>query len=287
MRDALRAELFKTLHRRMTYILLAVLCLLVLTFYVVLWLRLRAGPEAGIQGQLDYLAQREGMSFSNVVPYGLQLERFFLTLVCVIFTATMMGNEYDWRTVGVIVARGVKRWQFVAAKLAVSIAFAIVVLAAGFIVALLCSAWFSHLYHLPFGAMTTERVLDLFASLLRTAYVVLPFVLMALLFATIWRSAGQAVGFSLGFFFLEGVFTGLLENANGWLAHVPEALLNTNAMAVMRANGLLSTNAQDRSPFAAPPGGVPEWRGAAVLFLYIAVFAIVAFWRFQHRDIQE
>ena len=287
MRDALRAELFKTLHRRMTYILVAVLCLLVLAFYVILWLRLRGGPEAGVGGQLDYLAQREAMSFKNVVPYGLQLERFFLTLVCVVFTATMMGNEYDWRTVGVVVARGVKRWQFVAAKLVVSIGFAVMVLAAGFAVALLCSAWFSHLYHLPFGAFTVERVLDVFASLARTAYAVLPFVLMALLFATIWRSAGQAVGFSLGFFFLEGVFTGLLENAHGWLAHVPEALLNANAMAVMRANGLLSTNAQDRSPFAGAPGGVPVWRGFGVLLVYIAVFAAVAFWRFQHRDIQE
>ena len=287
MRDALRAELFKTLHRRMTYILLAVLCLLVLTFYVILWLRLRAGPEAGVQGQLNFLAQREAMSFKNVVPYGLQLERFFLTLVCVVFTATMMGNEYDWRTVGVVVARGVKRWQFIAAKLLVSIAFAIIVLALGFIVGLACSAWFSHLYHLPFGAFTFERLLDLFASLGRTTYVVLPFVLMALLFATIWRSAGQAVGFSLGFFFLEGVFTGLLENANGWLAHVPEALLNANAMAVMRANGLLSTNAQDRSPFAAAPGGVAVWRGFSVLLLYIVVFGVIAFWRFQRRDIQE
>ncbi|MGH2633999.1 MAG: ABC transporter permease subunit [Tepidiformaceae bacterium] len=287
MRDALRAELFKSLHRRMTYILLAVLCLLVLTFYVILWLRLRAGPETGIQGQLDYLAQREAMSFKNVVPYGLQLERFFLTLVCVVFTATMMGNEYDWRTVGVVVARGVKRWQFIAAKLVVSAGFAIVVLAAGFVVALVCSAWFSHLYHLSFGTFSSGRVLDLFASLVRTTYVVVPFVLMALLFATIWRSAGQAVGFSLGFFFLEGVFTGLLENASGWLAHVPEVLLNANAMAVMRANGLLSTNAQDRSPFAAAPGGVPVWRGFGVLLLYSAVFAAVAFWRFQRRDIQE
>src|SRR5665213_1235066 len=101
----------------------------------------------------------------------MQLARFFVTLVCVVFTATMMGNEYDWRTVGVVVARGVKRWQFIAAKLIVSVAFAVVVLAAGFVVALLCSAWFSHLYHLSSGAFTVERVLDLLASLIRTTYV--------------------------------------------------------------------------------------------------------------------
>jgi len=287
MLDALRAEVFKTTHRRMTYILVGVLCLLVLTFYVILWLRLRAGPEPGVNGQLNYLAQLEGMSFREVVPYGLQLERFFLTLICVVFTATMMGNEYDWRTVGVVVARGVKRWHFMAAKLIVSVGFALVALTLGFAVALICSAWFSHLYTLPFGTFSAARFFDVFASLGRTTYVVLPFIFMALLFSTFWRSAGQAVGFSLGFFFLEGVFTGLLQNASGWLSHVPEALLNANALGVMKANGLLSQTAQDRGPFAAALGGVPVWRGFTILLLYIVLFAGVAFWRFQRRDIQE
>src|SRR5512140_3232431 len=234
MRDALRAELFKTVNRRMTYILLGAMAVLMTLFYIILWLRLREGPEVGVQAQVRYLALREGMSFVNVVPYGLQLERFFLTLVAVIFTATMMGNEYDWRTGGVVMTRGVRRRNFLAAKLVTSGLFLATALCTGFVFALVWSAWFSNLYGLPYGAFGVERFADLFASLGRTWFVVMPFALMALLFSTFWRSAGQAVGFSLGFFFLEGIFTGLLDSAHGFLAHIPEALMNANVSAVMR-----------------------------------------------------
>lgn len=287
MLSVLRAEMFKVTHRRMTYILLGAHMGLVLLFYVILWLRLRQGPDHGFQGQIRYLALLEGMAFKNVVPYSLQLERFFNTLVCVIFTATMMGNEYDWRTVGVAVSRGVPRRQFIAAKLVSGIVFTLVAVVLGFLVSMAASAWFSHLYHLPFGTFTVERVLNGFASLGRTTFVALPFVLMALLFATIWRSAGQAVGFALGFFFLEGIFTGLLTSAHGLLAKIPQGMLNINASAVLKANGVLSSDTQDRGPFNTALDNPDVWRGVAILSAYIAVFGIVAFWRFQQRDIQE
>jgi ABC-type transport system involved in multi-copper enzyme maturation permease subunit len=288
MRDALRAELYKTVHRRMTYILLAALIGLVALFYVILWLRIRQGPDhRGAQAFVRYLALKEGMSFRNVVPYGLQLERFFVTLVCVIFTATMMGNEYDWRTAGVVISRGVPRPQFIAAKLIVSVGFALIAVVVAFAVAMALSAWFSNLYQLPYGSFGLSRFADAGAGLARTSYVVLPFVLMALVFATIWRSAGQAVGFSLGFFFLEGIFTGLLDSARGLLSRIPEGLFNANVQAVMSGNGTLSGDSQDRGPFSPSPGGIPEWRGAAFLLAWIAAFALFAFWRFQRRDIQE
>ncbi len=287
MRDALKAEAFKTLNRRMTYILLASLAALMTLFYIILWLRLREGPETGVSAQVRYLALQEGMSFKNVIPYGLQLERFFLTLVAVIFTATMMGNEYDWRTVGVVMTRGVRRRDFMAAKLVVAAGFVFVALCLGFVIAMAWSAWFSNLYGFPFGTFGLNRFGDLGASLGRTWFVVMPFVLMALVFSTFWRSAGQAVGFSLGFFFLEGIFTGLLDNAHGLLAHIPEALMNANVSAVMAANGVLGSDSQDRGPFITGGSGVGIWQGASVLLLYVAVFGMVAFWRFQRRDIQE
>jgi len=287
MANTLRAEWFKVTHRRMTYILLAAIAVLMTLFYVILWLRIREGPEPGLQGQVRYLALREGMSFTNVVPYGLQLERFFLTLITVIFTATMMGNEYDWRTVGVVMTRGVRRRNFIVAKVVTGAAFLAVALCVGFAVAMALSAWFSNLYNLPYGSFGAQRFLDLALSLGRTWFVVFPFVLMALLFSTFWRSAGQAVGFALGFFFLEGIFTGLLENAHGFLAKIPEALLNVNAIAVMQANGVLNGDSQDRGPFLSGVAGPDAWRAAAILATYIIVFGAVAFWRFERRDISE
>jgi ABC-type transport system involved in multi-copper enzyme maturation permease subunit len=152
--------------------------------------------------------------------------------------------------------------------------------------ALALSAWFSHLYGLPFGSFSLARIVDIFASGGRTTFVVLPFVVMAVLFATQWRSAGQAVGVALGFYFIEGIFTSLLNNAKGFLAHVPDGMFNVNGDAVMRANGVLG-RASEGGPFSIPAGGPPVWRGALILGAWMAVFLIAAFWRFQRRDIQE
>lgn len=288
MGNALRAEFFKVTRRRMTYILFATATGLVLLFYIILWLRVREGPDrATLQSQIRWLALRDGLAFRNVVPYGFALERFFATLVCVIFTGTMMGNEYDWRTVGVVTSRGVKRWHFLFAKLVSGIIFTVITVVLCFLVAMAASAWFSHLYSLPYGEFNFTRIIDMFASAGRTSFVILPFVVMSLLFATQWRSAGQAVGAALGFYFIEGIFTSLLTNARGFLTHIPDALFNVNGDAIMRGNGVLSRAGEGGGPFAIPDTGPPGWRAFLILSAWILLLGIAAFLRFQHRDIQE
>lgn len=284
--DALRAETFKVVRRRMTYILLAVLCALVVLFYIILWLRIKFGPEPGPQGLAEWVALRSAMSFANVVPYGLALERFFVTLMAVIFAGTMTGNEFDWRTAGAVTARGVRRWHFLLAKVVISLAFTALAVVLGFLAALACSAWFTHLYDLPWGTFSSGRIIDMGISLLRTAYVVCPFVFLAILLAITWRSAGQAVGAGLGLYFIEGIFTGLLSNVSGFLGRIPEALLNVNGDAVLRANGLVDRGASG-GPFFIPPGGPGPWQGALVLLAWMTLFLSIAFWRFNRRDIQD
>ena len=82
-RDSLSAEFYKVRRRRMTYILLAVHCALVLLFYFILFMQIRDGPSHRRNGLSEWLALRNAMSTLNVVPYGFALERFFATLVCV------------------------------------------------------------------------------------------------------------------------------------------------------------------------------------------------------------
>ncbi|HKS90777.1 MAG TPA: ABC transporter permease subunit [Tepidiformaceae bacterium] len=284
MTDALRAELFKVLRRRMTYICLLVAMGLVLLFYIILWLRVRQGPDHGFRGYAEWLNLRAGLSFHNVVPYGFALERFFVTLMAVIFAGTMAGNEYDWRTVGVVVGRGVQRPQFLAAKFVSGIVFTFVAVTLAFLVALAASAWFTNLYGLDYGTIDGPWFGHILASIVRTGFVVLPFVLMAIFFATFLRSAGQAVGAALGFYFIEGIFTGLLTSAHGWLSHVPEALFNLNGDAIIRLNGIVPGN--DAGLFSTTTG-IPAWRGFVVLAIWLVAFLIVGFWRFQTRDIQE
>jgi len=285
--DALRAELFKVTHRRMTYILLGALVGLMVLFYGILWLRIRQGPDRETARAIaNWLSLESTMSFQNVIPYGLGLERFFATLVCVIFAGTMMGNEYDWRTVGLVVGRGVRRWHFIFAKLAISLLFTACAVVVGFLAAMAASAWFTHLYGLPYGPMDGVRLWDALASMVRLAFVISPSVVLALLFAVTWRSAGQAVGAALGIYFTEGIFTNLLTNARGWLSHIPEGLVNFNGDAVMRANGRVG-NAGDSGAFIFGSGDAPLWRATLIISVWILVAMVLFFWQFQHRDVQE
>ena len=147
------------------------------------------------------------------------------------------------------------------------------------------SAWFSHLYGLSYGPFDWARLGHGLASYVRTTFVALPFVVMALLVATFLRSAGQSVGAALGFYFIEGIFTSLLTNAHGWLSHIPEALFNLNGDAIIAANGLLRGN--DTGLFSGSGAGIPIWRATVVLLAWLLGFVVVSFWRYQTRDLQD
>ena len=282
---AIDAELFKVLRRRMTYVLLFAVAALVLLSYVLVWWGVRAGPGHRRNAYADWLALKETMSFARVTPYGLSLERFFVTIACVIFGGSVMGNEFDWRTVGLFSARGVRRSHFVAAKVVVSALFAVAAVAVGYGVALGSSAWFTHLYGLPYGAFDFARFWTAGASLARTTFVVAPLVLLALFVATTLRSAGQAVGVTLGVYLLEGVFAAILDRTQGWTSHIPEAMLNFNGDSIMRLNGAFSS--EGAGPFIFGSGDAPVLRAVILLSLWGAGFVVFALWRFQQRDIQE
>jgi ABC-type transport system involved in multi-copper enzyme maturation permease subunit len=282
---AIDAELFKVRRRRMTYVLLLSVALLVLISYVLVWWGVRSGPGHRRNSLQDWLALKSTMSFLRVTPYGLSLERFFATIAGVIFAGSLMGNEYDWRTVGLFSAKGVRRWHFVAAKVVVSVAFTAVIVLTGYLVALAASAWFSHLYSLPYGNLDLARLGTALASLVRTTVVITPFVLVALLAGTLLRSAGQAVGVTLGVYFFEGIFNAILDRTTGWTSHIPETLLNFNGDSIMRANGTFSS--EGAGPFLFGSGDAPVWRAVLIVFLWVSGVLIVGLWTFQRRDIQE
>lgn len=286
MGDVLRAEIYKVVHRRMTYILLLVATGLVAIFYIALWLGIRQGPGDTREDVYRWLSLRQGMSFRNVVPAAFSLERFFVTLVSVIFAGTMMGNEYDWRTIGVVMSRGVRRSHFFVAKLISGAAFSFVTVVLCFLTAAALSAWFSHLYGLDFGGRGTHRLVTAGYSAVRTWFVILPFVTMAIFFAIQLRSAAQAVGAALGFYFIEGIFTALLQNSKGLLSHIPDFLFNVNGDAIIRANGFFPRD-NGAGPFGVPEGGDSIPWAVLVLSSWIVFFVGVGFYLFSRRDIQE
>ncbi|MFN0094605.1 MAG: ABC transporter permease subunit [Dehalococcoidia bacterium] len=284
LRTALRAEVFKTVRRRMTWICLAMIVVLVGLVYLGLWLRLREGAGGRPDEALVWVAVRAGVSFRNAVPYGLAVERFFATIICVVFAGTVMGNEYDWRTVGVAVSRGVRRWHFLAAKLAVVTGFTVAVAVTGLLAAMAASVILTLSYDLRWGTVDLAWGWGLVAGLARTVFVILPFVFLAVLVGNVWRSAGQAVGASLGLFFSEQIFIGLLSLTDGWPRAITKGLFSENIDAVMRANGIFASGG---GPFIIEGGGPPLWRATAFLAAWMALFLAATFVRFNRRDIQD
>jgi ABC-type transport system involved in multi-copper enzyme maturation permease subunit len=282
---AIDAELYKVRRRRMTYILLFAVCALAFLSYVLLWWGVRAGPGHRRNSLADWLALKSTMSFLRVTPYGLSLERFFATIACVIFAGSIMGNEFDWRTVGLFAARGVRRWHFLVAKALVSSLFTVIAVTLGLLVAMAASAWFTHLCGLQYGPFNLARLTTSVAGVGRTSAVILPLVLLALLAASVLRSAGQAVGMALGAYLSEAIFITLLERTQGWVSHIPAALINFNGAALMRANGAFSSDGA--GPFIFGSGDAPLWRAGLLLGLWALAFVALALWRFQSRDIQE
>jgi ABC-type transport system involved in multi-copper enzyme maturation permease subunit len=287
-RDALaaafRAEVFKTLRRRMTWISLGVIVVLVGLVYFGLWLRLREGPGSTPEEVLTYAAIRLGVSFENVIPYGFAVERLFATIIAIVFAGTMMGNEYDWRTVNVAVSRGVRRWHFLAAKVAVSVVFSVAVAVGGFVTALAASAILTAHFGLDWGGASAGGAWSAIASLARTVFVMLPYVVLALLVGNLWRSGGQAVGASLGVLVGEQVIIGLLSLTDGWPRAIAAALFSENVQAVLLANGNFTAGG---GPFIAAAGGPPLWRATLILALWLSGLAGFMFWRFQRRDLQD
>src|SRR5439155_10376673 len=158
IRSAIDAELFKVVRRRMTYILFAVLTSLVLLSYTLVWLHIRNGPSHHRNGFAEWIAAKSAISFLHVTPSGLAIERFFATIICVIFAGTMAGNEFDWRTVGLVVSRGTRRWHLLLAKSLICVLFVLAAVLLGFCAAMAASAWFSNLYHLPYGSASLARL---------------------------------------------------------------------------------------------------------------------------------
>jgi len=112
--------------------------------------------------------------------------------------------------------------------------------------------------------------------------VILPYGLLAFLFAILGRSTAAGIGFGIGASVLETIITGLLSIAHGWLAKIP--------------NYLLSTNIQKISSLAQSSGGVTINVGSSstapsvlhafiVLAVYCVVFTATSYTIFQKRDV--
>ncbi len=276
------AEFFKLRKRSMTTILL----LIMIGIIVVLYLILLAISNVSLPG-----GQRAGnivtlLGLPGALPFTMTLMATFGSALAVVLAASMMGNEYNWRTIRTMLISSESRSKLIAAKLMTVVVYVliglVIAMAAGFLMSLLTTAIGG--YKFDFSFFTGSYAWDQFLQFWRTFYIMMPYVLLAFLFAVVGRSAMPGIAVGIGVFFLEGIITALMRTAGGWVANIPDYLINANFAAINRLNDLPG---QVGGAFGGGGGNsLPSVTHAAItLAIYIVVFVAAAFYTFNKRDV--
>ena len=88
------------------------------------------------------------------------------------------------------------------------------------------------------SALLQAHMCGQFLQFWRTFFIIMPFGLLAFLMAIVGRSAMPGIATGIGVLFLEDIITAFMRLAGGWIANVPNYLLNANVSAITRLNNL-------------------------------------------------
>lgn len=206
-----------------------------------------------------------------------------------ILAASVVATEYRWGTVRQVLIRGQRRTDYLALKiLAISIvscAMLLTALALGLIISLYTT-------NVANGQITLDvpgepDALDLGLIVLRGAWGITPYGMLAVMLAVVSRSSVTAVTGIILFLFGESVVIALLDGLGGVGTLLQDISIGENVKVLIAANKIgfseynsMSLRAQ-LNPSDAPDANV----AALILAGHTAVYAGVAFFFFGRRDV--
>jgi len=275
--DVVFAELLKARKRWLPYVVL-------LPVIALIGLQTFAGYFAGWRHDRDFDLLRLSVLPSSLISI-VDLGQYLLSIALGILAASVIATEHAWGTVRQAIARGQTRTQYLLMKLT-----GIGVLAfAGFALVLLIATGFSAFCTLIEGSRTdgpsfAEGVL----IIVRGAYTIIPYVLLAFCVTVVGRSTALGVGGILFYIIGESITIGILTGIGGNAADARGFFLGHNVSAVLAANRLFQTESLSLAPRASlDPSELPDpWAAAVVIALYCAAFLAIAFYVFNRRDLE-
>jgi ABC-2 type transport system permease protein len=211
-----------------------------------------------------------------------QVTQTIAKLLLVVLAVSLVGSEYGWGTIRVLVGSGVSRSKLLLAKLIALVQVGFLVLCTGVLAGSLTSLAATIIDGQPvtlggFGAGWIGDVLLMFT---RSGLTLLVYALIAFTAATLTRSvaAGLAIGLAWSFIVEPGlgVLSGSL-GADGDTLH--RWLISTNANALLDRNHFGTSSLADGTPGA--------WQAAMVLLCYSVVLLGAALVVFHRRDVHS
>ncbi|GAH81723.1 unnamed protein product, partial [marine sediment metagenome] len=128
-------------------------------------------------------------------------------ILLTIIVASSVGNEYGWGTIRQTLIRKGIRYQYVVSKLVAFVVYALIGIVIAFIIgfclALLTTQWINGALNWDF--MTVSYIGDLFTMYGWTFYGLFVYILLAMLFSIVGRSAIVGIGATLGYYFVESI----------------------------------------------------------------------------------
>ncbi len=206
-------------------------------------------------------------------------------LLLIVLVGSVAAQEYGWRTLHVLLGRGVSRTALLTAKfLALLVPVALIVLTP-LIVGAPITALFTVIIR---GSLDVSQVDfgQLGLAALRTMYTLLPYGALTFMLAVVTRSTVAAIGGGLGYALLiEGLLIQILSMFGGvfskiWTylpAGLSQSVLSLNQVA--RSTGV-TVNGQSAALTTLDPTAA-----AIGIALYVIVFFGIALWAFRRQDL--
>jgi ABC-type transport system involved in multi-copper enzyme maturation permease subunit len=283
--NILSIENTKNLKRSLLWVELIILALIVILIIGFLYSTIHIDTPEGVTITEDDLHSiPQLVTWPGVLPFTLRSTAgsSIGVLLLVIFVGAVTTQEYTWRTYRLWLSRGIPRPLLVIAKFTALLIPILALVLTALISGAAISAVFSQEIN---GSLYLDQVdfWQLGLSVLRTAYVLLPYTGLTFLLAIATRSAVITVGGGLAFvIFIESFLLQMLVMVKGNLSRMAnflpvtlsESLLNLNQAIVRTANSP-STSAGD------------TWTTVLGIGAWTLLFLGVSIWIFQKQDISE
>ena len=276
------AELFKLRKRKITWILLAVLIGVIILINFLLLAIAEVNFPSEPHGRMQNL-----LGLPVTFPLTLSILSSFGSVLAVVFLASSMGSEFNWRTIRVAVVSSESRFKLLGAKLISAAIFILIGMVLGLVTGLFISIVTTFIggYKFDFSFASNSYLWEQFLQFWRTFYILIPYMLLGFMFSIVGRSAMPGISLGIGIIFLESVLTAFMTLAGGWIANIPDYLIAANVRTINSLSAL-PQNFQTGPGFGGMSVDLPNVLHATItLAIYSGVFMVIAFYTFGKRDV--
>jgi ABC-2 type transport system permease protein len=219
-----------------------------------------------------------------IMPHGL-MESFAIAsrlsgILLVVVAAALIGSEFSWGTIKVMVSSGASRSKLFFAKLITLLSVVVVYLTIGVIAGSVASVidTISSGNALTFGTVNGAWLADASMAALRSSFVIGVLAILAFAVSGVARSLMAGVAAGIGWIVLEQVLHVFLSTIGNVGLFIDRLLILSNISALMQRNGFGPQRIEPHTP--------SELAAFSILILYSLALIAIAYIAFTRRDIQ-